>query len=111
MSGKEVYKQAVIAMQTAAEEALQKCNLTINDIKCVIPHQANSRIIEAIADRLGAPMEKIYMNLQRYGNVSAASVAIALDEAAREGRFQRGDLILLVVFGSGLTWASCVIQW
>ena len=111
MSGKEVYKQAVIAMQSAAEEALQKCNLTINDIKCVIPHQANSRIIEAIADRLGAPMEKIYMNLQRYGNVSAASVAIALDEAAREGRFQRGDLILLVVFGSGLTWASCVIQW
>ncbi len=111
MSGKEVYKQAVIAMQTAAEEALQKCNLTINDIKCVIPHQANSRIIEAIADRLGAPMEKIYMNLQRYGNVSAASVAIALDEAAREGRFQHGDLILLVVFGSGLTWASCVIQW
>ncbi len=111
MSGKEVYKQAVIAMQTAAEEALRKCNLTINDIKCVIPHQANSRIIEAIADRLGAPMEKIYMNLQRYGNVSAASVAIALDEAAREGRFQRGDLILLVVFGSGLTWASCVIQW
>ena len=111
MSGKEVYKQAVIAMQTAAEEALRKCNLTINDIKCIIPHQANARIIEAIADRLGAPMEKIYMNLHRYGNVSAASVAIALDEAAREGRFQRGDLILLVVFGSGLTWASCVIQW
>ena len=111
MSGKEVYKQAVIAMQTAAEEALRKCNLTIADIKCIIPHQANARIIEAIADRLGAPMEKVYMNLQRYGNVSAASVAIALDEAARQGRFQRGDLILLVVFGSGLTWASCVIQW
>jgi len=111
MSGKEVYKQAVIAMQTAAEEALRKCNLTIADIQCVIPHQANSRIIEALADRLGAPMEKVYMNLQRYGNVSAASVAIALDEAAREGRFHRGDLILLVVFGSGLTWAACVIQW
>lgn len=111
MAGKEVFKNAVIAMQTAAEEALRKCNLTINDIKCVIPHQANSRIIEAIADRLGAPMDRVYMNLHRYGNVSAASVAIALDEAAREGRFQRGDLILLVVFGSGLTWASCVIQW
>jgi 3-oxoacyl-[acyl-carrier-protein] synthase III len=111
MAGKEVFKNAVIAMQTAAEEALRKCNLTIDDIKCVIPHQANSRIIEAIADRLGAPMEKVYMNLHRYGNVSAGSVAIALDEAAREGRFQRGDLILLVVFGSGLTWASCVIQW
>jgi 3-oxoacyl-[acyl-carrier-protein] synthase III len=111
MAGKEVYKNAVIAMQTAAKDALRKCNLTIDDIKCVIPHQANSRIIEALADRLGAPMDRVYMNLHRYGNVSAASVAIALDEAAREGRFQRGDLILLVVFGSGLTWASCVIQW
>jgi 3-oxoacyl-[acyl-carrier-protein] synthase III len=111
MAGKEVFKNAVTAMQTAAEEALKKCNLTIADIKCVIPHQANIRILEAIADRLGAPMDKVYVNLHRYGNVSAASVAIALDEAAREGRFQRGDLILLVVFGSGLTWASCVIQW
>ena len=111
MSGKEVYKQAVIAMQTAAEKALQKCNLTIADIQCVIPHQANLRIIEALADRLGAPMEKVYLNLHRYGNMSAASVAVALDEAAREGRFKRGDLILLIVFGSGLTWASCVIQW
>jgi 3-oxoacyl-[acyl-carrier-protein] synthase-3 len=111
MAGKEVFKNAVTAMQTAAEEALRKCNITIADIKCVIPHQANIRILESLADRLGAPMEKVYVNLHRYGNVSAASVAIALDEAAREGRFQRGDLILLVVFGSGLTWASCVIQW
>jgi len=111
MAGKEVFKNAVMAMQTAAEEALRKCNLTIHDIKCVIPHQANIRIIEALADRLSAPMEKVYVNLHRYGNISAASVAVALDEAAREGRFQRGDLILLVVFGSGLTWASCVIQW
>ncbi len=111
MAGKEVYKNAVTAMQMAAEEALRRCNLTIEDIACVIPHQANMRILEAIADRLGVPMEKVYVNLQRYGNVSAGSVAIALDEAAREGRFQRGDLVLLVVFGSGLTWASCVIQW
>jgi 3-oxoacyl-[acyl-carrier-protein] synthase-3 len=111
MEGKEVFKNAVIAMQTAAETALAKCGLSIQDIKCVIPHQANIRIIEAIADRLNAPMEKVYINLHRYGNVSAASIAIALDEAARAGRFQRGDLILLIVFGSGLTWASCVIQW
>jgi len=111
MEGKEVFKNAVIAMQTAAEEALKKCNLTMADIKCVIPHQANLRIIDALASRLGAPEEKVYINLHRYGNVSAASVAIALDEAAREGRFQRGDLILLGVFGAGLTWASCVIQW
>ncbi len=111
MAGKEVFKNAVVAMQTAAEEALRKCNLTIQDIQCVIPHQANIRILEALADRLGAPMDKVYVNLDRYGNVSAASVAIALDEAARAGRFQRGDLILLVVFGSGLTWAAAVIQW
>jgi 3-oxoacyl-[acyl-carrier-protein] synthase-3 len=111
MSGKEVFKNAVTAMQTAAEEALRRCNLTVGDIKCVIPHQANIRILEALADRLGAPMEKVYINLYRYGNISAASVAIALDEAAREGRFQRGDLVLLIAFGSGLTWASCVIQW
>jgi 3-oxoacyl-[acyl-carrier-protein] synthase-3 len=111
MDGKEVFKNAITAMQTAAEEALRRCNLTIDDIKCVIPHQANIRILEALADRLGAPMEKVYVNLHRYGNISAASVAIALDEAAREGRFQRGDLVLLIVFGSGLTWASCVIQW
>ena len=111
MAGKEVFKNAVTAMQTAAEEALAKCNLTTADITCVIPHQANIRILEAIASRLEVPMERVYINLDRYGNVSAASVAIALDEAAREGRFQRGDLILLIVFGSGLTWASCVIQW
>jgi len=111
MEGKEVFKSAVIAMQHAAEEALKKCNLTIHDIQCVIPHQANIRIVDALAERLGAPKEKVYVNLHRYGNVSAASVAIALDEAAREGRFQRGDAILLVVFGGGLTWASCVIQW
>jgi len=111
MSGREVFKNAVVAMQTAAEEALRRCNLTMTDIKCIIPHQANLRIIQALADRLDAPMDKVYVNLNRYGNVSAASVPIALDEAAREGRFQRGDLILLVVFGGGLTWASCVIQW
>ena len=111
MAGREVFKSAIMAMQTAAEEALRRCNLSVADIQCVIPHQANLRIIEAIADRLEVPMEKVYINLNRYGNVSAASVAIALDEAARAGRFHRGDLILLIVFGGGLTWASCVIQW
>ncbi|MCX7887227.1 MAG: ketoacyl-ACP synthase III [Verrucomicrobiae bacterium] len=111
MEGKEVFKNAVIAMHTAAEEVLKKCNLTVSDITCIIPHQANLRIIDALAERLGAPREKVYVNLHRYGNVSAASVAIALDEAAREGRFQHGDLILMVAFGAGLTWASCIIQW
>ncbi len=111
MSGKEVFKNAVGAMATASREALSRCGLTIEDIAMVIPHQANIRIIDAIADRLGAPKEKVFVNVDRFGNTSAASVAIALDEAARGGRIQRGDLILLVVFGAGLTWAAAVIQW
>lgn len=111
MNGRETYKNAVTAMVDASQKALQKAGITIDDITCVIPHQANYRIIEAIADRLELPMEKFHLNLDLYGNTSAAAVAIALDEAARQQRFQRGDLILLVVFGGGLTWASSVIQW
>jgi 3-oxoacyl-[acyl-carrier-protein] synthase-3 len=111
MVGKEVYKQAVTAMLSAAQKALEQAGLSINDIACVIPHQANLRIIEGIADRLGIPLEKFYVNLDRYGNTSAAAVAIALDEANRTGRIKAGDYILMVVFGGGLTWASTVIEW
>ncbi len=111
MSGKEVYKQAVIAMVDAAKKALEKAGLTIDDIACVIPHQANVRIIEAIADRLKIPVEKVFVNLDRYGNTSAAAVAIALDEANRSGRIKAGDYVLMVVFGGGLTWAGSVIEW
>ena len=111
MTGKEVYKQAVTAMLSAAKKALEQADLSIHDIACVIPHQANMRIIEAIAHRMGLPVEKFYVNLEKYGNTSAAAVAIALDEAHRSGRFKIGDYILLVVFGGGLTWASSVIQW
>ena len=111
MTGKEVYKQAVIAMLDASKRALAKAGLTIDDIACVIPHQANLRIIEAIADRLKIPIEKVYVNLDKYGNTSAAAVAIALDEANRTGRIKAGDFILMVVFGGGLTWASTVIEW
>ncbi|MFI0347586.1 MAG: beta-ketoacyl-ACP synthase III [Chthoniobacterales bacterium] len=111
MNGRETYKQAVTAMVDASEKALVQAGVTIDQIKCVIPHQANYRIIEAIADRLHLPMEKFHLNLDTYGNTSAAAVAIALDEAARQERFKRGDLILLAVFGGGLTWASSVIQW
>lgn len=111
MTGKEVYKQAVIAMISASHKALEKAGLTIDDIACVIPHQANRRIIEAIADRLKIPIEKFYVNLDRYGNTSAAAVAIALDEANRTGRIKAGDYILMVVFGGGLTWASTIIEW
>jgi 3-oxoacyl-[acyl-carrier-protein] synthase-3 len=111
MLGKETYKQAVTAMSDAADRALESAGLKYEDIACVIPHQANMRIIEAIAHRMGLPVEKFYVNLEKYGNTSAAAVAIALDEAHRNGRFKIGDYILLVVFGGGLTWASSVIQW
>jgi 3-oxoacyl-[acyl-carrier-protein] synthase-3 len=85
--------------------------LSIHDIACVIPHQANVRIIDAIADRLGISRDKMFVNLDRYGNTSAAAVAIALDEANRSGRIKSGDYILMVVFGGGLTWASTIIEW
>ena len=111
MTGKDVYKQAVIAMLNASKKALEQAGLTIDDIACVIPQQANVRIIEAIADRLKIPIEKFFVNLDRYGNTSAAAVAIALDEANRTGRIKPGDYVLLVVFGGGLTWASTVIEW
>jgi 3-oxoacyl-[acyl-carrier-protein] synthase-3 len=111
MEGKETFKNAVQAMQTAAEEALRRCEIDITRIKCIIPHQANRRIIDAVGDRLGAKPEQLYINLHRYGNTSAASVAIALDEAVATGRVQKGDLVLLIVFGAGLTWGAAVIEW
>src|SRR2546425_4596316 len=111
MDGKETFKSAVTAMCTGGQEALRRCELNISQIKCMIPHQANRRIIDAVGERLGARPEQVFINLEKYGNTSAASVAIALDEAVRSGRIQRGDLVLMVVFGAGLTWAAAVIEW
>ncbi len=111
MDGKETFKNAVNAMYAAAQEVLRRCEVEITQIKCVIPHQANQRIIDAVSERLGATPEQVFVNLHKYGNTSAASVAIALDEAVSSGRFQRGDLILLLVFGAGLTWGAAVIEW
>jgi 3-oxoacyl-[acyl-carrier-protein] synthase III len=111
MDGKETYKNALTAMQTAAEEALRRCELEISQIQCIIPHQANRRIIDAVAERLGAKPEQLFVNLEKHGNTSAASVAIALDEAVQTKRIQRGDLVLLIVFGAGLTWGAAVIEW
>ncbi|KAB2647620.1 MAG: ketoacyl-ACP synthase III [Verrucomicrobia bacterium] len=111
MNGKETYKHAVNSMLDAATRALADSNIKASDLACIIPHQANLRIIEAIASRMDLPMERFVINLDRYGNTSAAAVAIALDEANRTGRMQVGDYVLLVVFGGGLTWASSVIQW
>jgi 3-oxoacyl-[acyl-carrier-protein] synthase III len=111
MDGKQAFKNAVQAMESAANEALKRCELDVTKIKCIIPHQANLRIVDAVAERLGAKPEQLFVNLEKYGNTSAASVAIALDEAVASGRVSRGDLILLVVFGAGLTWGAAVIEW
>ena len=111
MEGKETFKSAVNAMNSAAQEALARCKLDISQIKCVIPHQANRRIIDAVGERLGVRPDQVFVNLDRYGNTSAASVAIALDEVVEQGIIQRGDLVLLLVFGAGLTWGSAVIEW
>jgi 3-oxoacyl-[acyl-carrier-protein] synthase III len=111
MDGKETFKCAVNAMYQAAQEALRRCEIDITQIKLIIPHQANRRIIDAVADRLGARADQVFINLHKFGNTSAASVAIALDEAVQEGLIQRGDLVLLVVFGAGLTWGAAVIEW
>jgi 3-oxoacyl-[acyl-carrier-protein] synthase-3 len=111
MDGKETFKNAVNAMVTAAQDALARCGLTVNQIQCIIPHQANQRIISAVAERLEARDDQMFVNVDRYGNTSAASVGIALDEAVKTGRVVRGDLVLLVVFGAGLTWGAAVIEW
>jgi 3-oxoacyl-[acyl-carrier-protein] synthase-3 len=111
MDGKETFKSAINAMYSASKEALRRCELDISQIKCIIPHQANRRIIDAVAEKLGARPDQLFTNVERYGNTSAASVAIALDEAVTTGRIQGGDLVLLIVFGAGLTWGAVVIEW
>jgi 3-oxoacyl-[acyl-carrier-protein] synthase III len=111
MGGKEVFKHAVTRMCAASEQALALAGLRAEDIGLVIPHQANARIITAIAERLQLPEEKVFMNLQKYGNTSAATIPVAIDEAQREGRLKRGDVLLLVAFGGGFTWASTVVRW
>ncbi|MBI4040432.1 MAG: ketoacyl-ACP synthase III [Deltaproteobacteria bacterium] len=111
MDGKEVYKEAVRCMTEAAQEMLERHHLSIQDIDLFIPHQANLRIIEAVAKRLDFPLEKIFMNLDRYGNTSAASIPIALDEAIQSHRIERGQRILMISFGAGFAWASSLIEW
>lgn len=111
MTGREVYKHAVLSMFKATHEALERANLSVKDIACVIPHQANRRILEGLAERLEIGMDRFYINLDRYGNMSAASAAVALDEAAHEGFFKRGDAILIVAFGAGFTWGATVLRW
>ena len=99
------------AITRIAHEILEKNNIDPSDITIMIPHQANVRIVQAVAKRLNMPMEKVFINLDKYGNTSAGTIPIALDEAAREGRLKKGDLILMAAFGGGLTWASALIRW
>ncbi len=110
MKGNEVFKVAVRTMVESAKRALEKASLKAEDLSLLIPHQANLRIISAVAQRLNIPQEKVFVNLDKYGNTSAASIPIALDEALRQGKLKKGDLVLLVAFGGGFTWGSCVIK-
>lgn len=111
MQGNELFKLAVTIMAEAAQVALKRAGLECKDIDLVIPHQANMRIIMAMAKKLGLPSEKIYLNIEKYGNMSAASTITALCEAAKSGRIKKGDIVLLDAFGAGLVWGACVIEW
>jgi 3-oxoacyl-[acyl-carrier-protein] synthase-3 len=111
MAGREVFKSAVRSMADACDQALQRAGLTPKDVDVLIPHQANIRIIEATARHAGLPMDKVYVNVDRYGNTSAASIPLALDECVREGRIRAGSVVLMVAFGGGFTWASMVVRW
>jgi 3-oxoacyl-[acyl-carrier-protein] synthase-3 len=111
MKGNETFKVAVRTLEEVARETLAANNFQVEDLDLYIPHQANIRILKAVASRLGLPPEKVMLNLDRYGNTSAASIPIALDEAVRQGRIKEGSLVMLGAFGAGLTWASALIRW
>lgn len=111
MRGNEVFKVAVQSMFKSANEALKKSNLTCEDVRFVIPHQANTRIITAMAKRIGIPMERVFLNIHKYGNMSAATTAVGLDEVVNERTVKAGDILELVAFGAGFTRGACVIRW
>ncbi|WP_312202829.1 3-oxoacyl-[acyl-carrier-protein] synthase III C-terminal domain-containing protein, partial [Anaerospora hongkongensis] len=111
MDGNEVFKFAVKVMGEAVKQALEMANLTSDDITYLVPHQANIRIIQSAAKRVGMPMDKVVVNVDKYGNTSAASIPIALDEAVKTGKIKKGDTIAMVGFGGGLTWAASIVKW
>lgn len=111
MRGRETFKLAIKSMETASKKALEKANLTLDDIKLIIPHQANIRIINTLAERLNIPEEKVFSNIHKYGNTSAASIPIALYDTMKEGKIKKGDNILLTAFGGGLSWGSIVLRY
>jgi len=110
MRGREVYKFAVLKMQELIDHALQATGLKPEDLKLVIPHQSNLRIIESVRERLNLPREKMAINIDRFGNTSAASIPMALDAARREGTLQKGDLILMIAIGAGITWGTMIVR-
>jgi 3-oxoacyl-[acyl-carrier-protein] synthase-3 len=110
IKGREVYQQAVRRIVETVTECLEKCKITLDDVKMIVSHQMNARIIESAAKRLKLPDDKIFININEYGNTSAASVPLAFDQAIREGKIQRGDIVILVAFGAGLTWGANVIR-
>lgn len=110
IQGQAIYKFAVNAMQQLIIGAMKACDLSVDDVKLIVPHQVNRRIIDSATAKLGFPPERVYINIDRYGNTSSASVPIALDEARREGKIGSGDTIIMVAFGGGLTWASAVVR-
>lgn len=111
MNGKEVFKFAVRVMNTATEDVLRKVGLSKEDVDFLVPHQANIRIIDYARERLGLPEDKVIVNVDRYGNMSNATIPVALDEANRMGKFKAGDLLMLVGFGAGLTWGAAALRW
>lgn len=111
MKGNEVFKNAVKSMKSSTIKALEKCNLSVKDVDCFIPHQANIRIILVVSKVLGIKKDKVFINLDKYGNTSAASVAIALDEAVKEGKIKNNNIVVLTAFGAGLTYGSIVLRW
>ncbi len=111
MRGNELFKIAVKSMTMAAQKVLEQAGLTFRDVDLIVPHQANSRIIMAVAKKLGIPEDRIYLNIEKYGNMSSASTATALVEAVKEGRVKKGDIILLDAFGAGLVWGASIIKW
>jgi 3-oxoacyl-[acyl-carrier-protein] synthase-3 len=111
MKGKEIFKVAVKTLADFALQALKKNQMTTDDLDWFVPHQANRRIIEAVADRLELPMEKILVNVDRFGNTSAATIPTVLDEANRDGRIKEGQMVLLDAFGAGLTYGSILMRW
>ena len=111
MHGAEVFKVAVRSMENICAEVLEEAGLVPDDVDIIVPHQANLRMIQALADRAGVSMDRVFVNVDRYGNTSAGTIPLALDEAVRAGRVKPGDVVLMPVFGGGLTWGATLVRW